>query len=178
MHSICLDLKTAWSRQSCFFTYLGPQELAAENQGGRKEEVVVDDQPPIEDRKEAVSSKENVEAKTNLEDPKGENEFMLDGFDFSTGVSICQELALDEEEGSLDVEESNALFSDEDVQDPSQLGNALLKALRVDKKDGSMYQNTASNSNTGAYSVMRVCSLSSRVFERHLVGSVWEWNVW
>lgn len=43
-----------------------------------------------------------------------------------TGVSICQELDLDEEES----EAKNELFSSS-VETPSQLSNALMKALKV-----------------------------------------------
>ena len=76
-----------------------------------------------------------------------ENEYILDGFDFSTGVSICQELALDEEEG---VSTDSLLFTH---GDPS---NVLMKALgvgkdkeRVEVKPQNHRDTTAANNNTG-----------------------------
>ncbi len=85
-----------------------------------------------------------------------DNEFILDGFDFSTGVSICQELALDEEEGCVVSAGRPMLFSREDVKDPSQLGNVLMKALGVGKEKvpsppdtkGEHHQHTISSSSS------------------------------
>lgn len=70
-----------------------------------------------------------------------DNEFILDGFDFSTGVSICQALDLDEDEvGSTTTEKSSLLLSNNEVTDPSEL---LLKALGVSKETTGSMENKA-----------------------------------
>ena len=69
-----------------------------------------------------------------------DNEFILDGFDFSTGVSICQALDLDEDEPA-NTDKGSLLLPKRGVTDPSELGNVLLKALGVNKGatgDGGM----------------------------------------
>lgn len=65
---------------------------------GFEEEDKEDDPagPPTEPDVESASPVENTAAGGTEENS---NEFILEGFDFSTGLSICQELALDEEEG-------------------------------------------------------------------------------
>jgi len=65
-----------------------------------------------------------------------DNEFILEGFDFSTGVSICQELDLDEEDGrggagGIKESLSTSLLAPDEVSSPTQLSNALLKVLGV-----------------------------------------------
>ena len=67
-----------------------------------------------------------------------DNEFILDGFDFSTGLSICQDLDLDEDEGSdTKVTGGGAVLTHSKPKDPSELSNALLKALGVGKEQES-----------------------------------------
>lgn len=71
--------------------------------------------------------------------PEEDNEFILDGFDFSTGVSICQELDLDDDE-PVSSQEGVAVpppgpVVSKPIKDPSELSNALLKALGVGKKE-------------------------------------------
>jgi hypothetical protein len=97
---------------------------------------------------EPGSPKEEGEEKpTDSADPKPEaatttpsrqreedNEFIFDGFDFSTGLSICQALDLDEDEpNNPTVDKSPLIAPRKGVTDPSELGNVLLKALGVNK---------------------------------------------
>lgn len=58
--------------------------------------------------------------------PKNTEEFILDGFDFSTGLSICHELATDNEE------EKQMLPN---VKDKHQMTNALMSMLGVPKEE-------------------------------------------
>ncbi len=67
-----------------------------------------------------------------------DNEFILDGFDFSTGLSICQALDLDEDEGNdAEVAKGRPVLTPNTAKDPSELGNALMKALGVGKEQES-----------------------------------------
>lgn len=69
-----------------------------------------------------------------------DNEFILDGFDFSNGVSICQELDLDDEDGMMESKIENVLsllLPHDGVKSPSQLSDVLLKALCVSGHDAS-----------------------------------------
>lgn len=77
----------------------------------------------------------------------------MDGFDFSTSVSICQALDLDEDEGSSTPTDV-FVVPKKVVKGPAELGNVLLKALGVNKdtvptetKEG--FQQYATN--TGEY---------------------------
>lgn len=88
-----------------------------------------------------VSASSNMEAMALSRDE--DNEFILDGFDFSTGVSICQELDLDEDDGRMDEKISSSLLAHEDVKSPSQLSSVLLKALGVNGHDAA--SSSASN---------------------------------
>lgn len=77
----------------------------------------------------------------------------MDGFDFSTGVSICQALDLDEDEPTT-TDKGSLLLPKKGVTDPSELGSVLLKALGVNKGatgDGSMAAPpfSATSTNTG-----------------------------
>ena len=87
-----------------------------------------------------------------------DNEFILDGFDFSTGVSICQELDLDEEDGMMEARIENMpslLLTHEDVKSPSQLSNVLLKALCVNGHDTSTSSSSVSNHSSSSLAQMR-----------------------
>lgn len=55
------------------------------------------------------------------------DDFIVDGFDFSTGVSICHELASDSGDDRDDEDEVTI----SPVKGPQQLGNALMKVLGV-----------------------------------------------
>lgn len=48
-----------------------------------------------------------------------------------TGLSICQELALDEDDGVGEADAVSSLLQDGEMQTPVQLSNALMKALKV-----------------------------------------------
>ena len=51
-----------------------------------------------------------------------------------TGLSICQELALDEDDGERSLEEDDpvsSLLHEAEVQTPVQLSSVLMKALKV-----------------------------------------------
>ena len=92
---------------------------------------------PVEDEGEDPAHQQRVTnpPATPSKPAEEDNEFILDGFDFSTGLSICQALDLDEdEESTTEVAGGGALLAS---KDPSELGNALLKALRVGKEPES-----------------------------------------
>ena len=56
------------------------------------------------------------------------DDFIVDGFDFSTGVSICHELASDSGD---DEEDDDELVAISPMKGPQQLGHALMKVLGV-----------------------------------------------
>ena len=85
----------------------------------------------------SISSSSRVEGTTVPEtlplSRNEDNEYILDGFDFSTGVSICQELDLDEEDAH------------EGVKSPSQLSDVLLKALHVNVDGSATYSSLSAH---------------------------------
>lgn len=105
------------------------------------------------------AAEEKLQAAAASPPPPGQqqedNEFILDGFDFSTGLSICQALDLDEDEaGSSTVKRSSLLLPNKEVTDPSELGNVLLKALGVNKGASGSAESTAArphSTNTGEF---------------------------
>lgn len=87
------------------------------------------DGPDSPVKSKASSEVEHRTGIAALSEQQADNEFILDGFDFSTGVSICQALDLDEDEaGSPTTDKSPLMLSNKEVTDPSAL---LLKALGV-----------------------------------------------
>lgn len=88
-----------------------------------------------DDSKEIESDLSSKKAAGTLEGASAskmkDNEYMFDGFDFSTGVSICQELDIDEDEGGIRESLSTSLLAHEAMNSPTQLSNALLKVLGV-----------------------------------------------
>lgn len=133
------------------------KDSALDDETGNK--GVSDDGPPPPVAPEVKAEK--TEQKAKEEEPvvaaaphaqkrqeQEDNEFILDGFDFSTSVSICQALDLDEDEPSTIRYETEHRSShtpsssatttpSKPIKDPSELGNALLKALGVDKEKAS-----------------------------------------
>ena len=88
---------------------------------------------------------------------ESDNEFILDGFDFSTGVSICQELDMDEDDsrgGRIKESLSTSLLAPDGVSSPTQLSNALLKVLGVNGHEGDKPADAA-DSTLGATTVQR-----------------------
>lgn len=92
-----------------------------------------------------------------------DNEFILDGFDFSTGVSICQELDLDEDEVAIVNDSSPRVSStgSKPVQDPSELGSVLMKALGVGKKSDNTVPKLASQHHINTGETVSITVLSS-----------------
>ncbi len=89
---------------------------------------------------DASSSMKNEPVSEQSISKEDNNEYMFDGFDFSTGVSICQELDMDEEdrgEEGRGIKESlsTSLLGPEGLSSPTQLSNALLKVLGVNGRE-------------------------------------------
>lgn len=82
-----------------------------------------------------------------------ENEFILDGFDFSTGLSICQALDEDEDEpDNLKTTGGGGDLLSSKVKNPAELSNALLKALKVGKEESAQpKKQPATSTNTGEH---------------------------
>lgn len=92
-------------------------------------EVTPDPSPPSSS---PADIKDDCDSGLPSSSPLDDNqEYMLDGFDFSTGVSICQTLASE----SDDEIDSNSL------SDKNQLASALMNVLNISKGD----QNELSN---------------------------------
>ena len=111
-----------------------------------KERAEPDSHEPLNEEGRDKRDKPEQQEDTLLQDPskqptkqsEEDNEFILDGFDFSTSVSICQVLDLDEDEPVANSKEGVVTApssSHKPIKDPSELGNALLKALGVGKEE-------------------------------------------
>lgn len=147
----------SWMHSSGFFSFpLGLKDSVSEQDDNSYPPITPEsrgeepEQQPIQkDEKNPDISKKQAEE---------DNEFILDGFDFSTSVSICQALDLDEDgsdsqEGVATVPSTSTR---KPAKDPAELGNALLKALGVGKEEKlevktppRVYTNSTGNTCTG-----------------------------
>lgn len=142
----------------CFFlcvAYKDSSDVKDDFTPGQEDLLPEDDIPDTSEEREE-DQLPNADQASELKDMgvpsqhQEDNEFIIDGFDFSTGVSICQDLDLDEDEGRAGrTVPENILLS----KDPTQLGNVLMKALGVDKdqepKPLQHYKESTSSTNTG-----------------------------
>lgn len=147
------------------------------------EEVADQADGPAEDKESPKEPKPQAAASPPPppQQQEEDNEFILDGFDFSTGLSICKALDLDEDEAGT-VKKSSLLLPNKAVTDPSELGNVLLRALGVNKEASCSSESKAApphSTNTGEFgdlcvtpvtpvetlSVLKIMNPMSKIFE-------------
>lgn len=112
------------------------------------EELPASDGPdsPKENRRQAG----DPEPQAPTPSPQEDNEFILDGFDFSTGVSICQALDLDDDEASAATAEGLSVLPPRPgAAEPSELSSVLLKALGMTQGSEQRHQSPPVLTNTG-----------------------------
>ena len=130
-----------WQHSTCSpISLLLARKEAAKNAQGGKELRKVEEDREEEEKEEKTSPPSHYSPQDGGKEQEAfslpgdamlpsssspNDDFIVDGFDFSTGVSICHELASD----SGDEEESMIA----PVKGPLQLGTALMKVLGVSK---------------------------------------------